>query len=60
MTAYENEDGNNDTEIMEVLDTNVIEDPLDTITKKEYNQPYRYVGRRGTMIGKIIFETIFK
>lgn len=36
MTAYENEDGNNDTEIMEVLDTNVIEDPLDTITKKEY------------------------
>ena len=36
MTAYENEDGNNDTEIMEVLDTNVVEDPLDTITKKEY------------------------
>lgn len=36
MNAYENEDGNNDTEIMEVLDTNVVEDPLDTITKKEY------------------------
>ncbi len=36
MSAYDNEDGNNDTEIMEVLDTNVVEDPLDTITKKEY------------------------
>ncbi|MGN1326501.1 MAG: RNA polymerase sporulation sigma factor SigH [Clostridia bacterium] len=36
MNAYENEDGNNETQIMEVLDTNLVEDPLDTITKKEY------------------------
>lgn len=36
MTAYENEDGNNETQVMDVLDTNIIEDPLDTITKKEY------------------------
>lgn len=36
MNAYENDDGTNTAEIMEVLDTNVAEDPLDTITKKEY------------------------
>ena len=36
MTAYENEDENNETQIMDVLETNIIEDPLDTITKKEY------------------------
>ena len=36
MTAFENEDGNNDTQIVDVLETTVIEDPLDTITKKEY------------------------
>ena len=36
MNAYENEDGNNDTEVMDVFDANVVEDPLDTITKKEY------------------------
>ena len=36
MNAYDNEDGNSDTQIMEVLDTNFVEDPLDTITKKEY------------------------
>ena len=36
MTAYNNEDDGNDTEVVDVLDTNVIEDPLDTITKKEY------------------------
>ena len=36
MTAYENEDGNNETQVMDVLETNIIEDPLDTITKKEY------------------------
>ena len=36
MTAYENEDGNNDTQIVDVLENTVIEDPLDTITKKEY------------------------
>lgn len=36
MNAYENDDGSNDTQVMDVLETNVIEDPLDTITKKEY------------------------
>lgn len=36
MPAYEDSDGNADTEVMEILDTNIIEDPLDTITKKEY------------------------
>ena len=36
MTAYNNGDDGNDTEVVDVLDTNVIEDPLDTITKKEY------------------------
>lgn len=36
MTAFENEDGNNDTQIVDVLEKTVIEDPLDTITKKEY------------------------
>lgn len=29
-------DENDDTTVMEILDTNVVEDPLDTITKKEY------------------------
>ena len=36
MTAFENEDGNNDTQIVDVLENTVIEDRLDTITKKEY------------------------
>ena len=36
MTAFENEDGNNDTQIVDVLENTVIEEPLDTITKKEY------------------------
>ena len=36
MTAFENEDGNNDTQIVDVLENTVIEDPLDTITKKKY------------------------
>ena len=36
MQAYENEDDSNETQIMDVLDANIIEDPLDTITKKEY------------------------
>lgn len=34
MSAYDDED--DDTSIYEVFDANVIEDPLDTITKKEY------------------------
>lgn len=36
MPAYDDSDGNADTEVMEILDANIIEDPLDTITKKEY------------------------
>ena len=33
MSAYDNED---DTSIYDIFDANIIEDPLDTITKKEY------------------------
>jgi RNA polymerase sporulation-specific sigma factor len=36
MAAYENEDGNNQTQIVDVLNNNIVEDPLETITKKEY------------------------
>lgn len=36
--AYENEDDSNNTDLMEILDANVIEDPLDMLTKKEYYQ----------------------
>lgn len=36
--AYENEDESNNTDLMSVLDANIIEDPLDMITKKEYYQ----------------------
>lgn len=36
MPAYEDSDCSTDTEVMEILDANIIEDPLDTITKKEY------------------------
>ena len=36
MNAYENEDGNSETQVMEVLDTNVVEDALETLKKKEY------------------------
>lgn len=36
MTAYNGEENGNETEVVDVLDANVIEDPLDTITKKEY------------------------
>ena len=35
-TAYENEEGNSETQVMDVLENNMVEDPLDTITKKEY------------------------
>lgn len=34
MSAYDEK--NDDTEVMEVFDSSLIEDPLDTITKKEY------------------------
>ena len=37
ISAYNNDDENSgNSEIIDVLDTNVAEDPLDTITKKEY------------------------
>ena len=36
MTAYNGEENGNETEVVDVLNANVIEDPLDTITKKEY------------------------
>ncbi len=36
MTAYNGDENGNETEVVDVLDANVIEDPLDTITKKEY------------------------
>jgi len=36
MSVYNNEDESNETELLEVFNSNVIEDPLDTITKKEY------------------------
>ena len=36
--AYDNDDEGSNTDLMEVLDANVIEDPLDMITKKEYYQ----------------------
>ena len=37
MSAYSNDDeNNNSTEIMDIFDNNLVEDPLDTITKKEY------------------------
>lgn len=36
MSAYD--DNEDDTSIYEVFDANVVEDPLDTITKKEYYQ----------------------
>lgn len=39
-TAYENED---DVSFLEVFNSNTIEDPLDTITKKEY---YKLVGNK--------------
>lgn len=35
-TPVYNSDENNETEIINVLDSNLVEDPLDTITKKEY------------------------
>ena len=36
MSAYDSEDDENDTTIMEVFNNDTIEDPLDTLTKKEY------------------------
>lgn len=36
--AYENDDENNNIDLIEILNANIIEDPLDMITKKEYYQ----------------------
>ena len=33
--AYENDDDGSHADLMEILDANIIEDPLDMITKKE-------------------------
>ncbi|MBR1802401.1 MAG: RNA polymerase sporulation sigma factor SigH [Clostridia bacterium] len=39
MNAYDNEEENsNDADLMEIFNSNLVEDPLDTITKKEYYQ----------------------
>ena len=36
MNAYDSDDEENNTTVMEVFNNDTIEDPLDTITKKEY------------------------
>ena len=41
MSAYDNED--DDTSIYDIFDANIIEDPLDTITKKEYYKSVEYI-----------------
>lgn len=33
---YENEDGEEEGQLIEILDANTVEDPLDTVTKNEY------------------------
>ena len=39
MNAYDtSEDNQNDADLLEVFNANLIEDPLDTITQKEYYQ----------------------
>ena len=35
-SAYNEEEGDSDTDLMDIFDSNLVEDPLDTITKKEY------------------------
>ena len=35
-SGFENEDGEEESQLIDVLDTNTIEDPLETITKNEY------------------------
>ena len=35
-SSYENEDGEEEGQLIEVLDANPVEDPLDTVTKNEY------------------------
>ena len=36
ISAYDEEEGDSDTSLMDIFDSELIEDPLDTITKKEY------------------------
>lgn len=36
--AYENDDDTCNTNLMEILNSNIVEDPLDMLTKKEYYQ----------------------
>ena len=36
ISAYDEEDGKSDTSLIDIFNTTLIEDPLDTITKKEY------------------------
>ena len=36
MNAYDTDDEDNDTTVMEIFNNDTIEDPLDTLTKKEY------------------------
>lgn len=36
MNAYDSDDEDNDTTVMEIFNNDTIEDPLDTLTKKEY------------------------
>ncbi len=36
MNAYNSDEENSETEIINVLNSNIVEDPLDTLTKKEY------------------------
>ncbi len=38
ISAYNDIDGENETDLMDVFYSNLVEDPLDTITKKEYYQ----------------------
>ena len=38
ISAYDEEEGESDTSLLDIFNTTLIEDPLDTITKKEYYQ----------------------
>ena len=38
ISAYDEENGESDTSLMDIFNSELIEDPLDTITKKEYYQ----------------------
>ena len=38
ISAYDEEEGESDASLLDVFNNTLIEDPLDTITKKEYYQ----------------------